>query len=92
MGLVDDTAHVCVLCHLSQAERIKDGVFKARMARPSIAAGPGEVARLVFEPGARCSAPGELGRAPGPARSAGGIRAIRGVFLLVTFLCTSKEK
>jgi hypothetical protein len=41
------------------------------MARPSIAAGPGVVARPVFEPGARFSAPGELGRAPGPARSAG---------------------
>jgi hypothetical protein len=53
------------------------------MARPSIAAGPGEVARLVFEPEARILR---------PVRSAGRCRAIRARFLLGTFLCTSKEK
>ena len=49
--------------------RIELGCSPPRMARPSIAAGIGGFARLVFEPEARFPAPGELGRAPMPARS-----------------------
>ncbi|OGI50896.1 MAG: hypothetical protein A3E57_06120 [Candidatus Muproteobacteria bacterium RIFCSPHIGHO2_12_FULL_60_33] len=76
----------------------------------SIAAGIGDVARLLIEPEAQLFvktserseqgyifAPGELGERPAVARRAGNRvvftrRSDRGGFLLVTFLCPSKEK
>ncbi|MEX2163827.1 MAG: hypothetical protein WD823_06250 [Sulfuricaulis sp.] len=66
--------------------------MKPRMARPSIAAGTGVVARLVFEPGARCIAPGELGRAPVPARSAGKMSRHPGGIFFGDFLLAEQKK
>ena len=58
---------------------------------------PGVFARLLIEPEARCSAPGELGERPAEARRAGerplfGRRSDRVSFSLVTFSWISKRK
>jgi hypothetical protein len=65
--------------------------FSPRMARRASQPVPGEVARPVFEPGARILRPASWGARRGPARSARGSRAIRGRVSLVTFFARAKK-
>ena len=63
-----------------------------RGRRPSIVAGSGGVASPVFEPEARCSAPGELGERRCRRDAQGGVGGFRGVVLFGDFLLDTQEK
>ncbi len=82
--------HSKILFNTQKAQAEKS-VFESRSRRRASQPESGE-ASLVFEPEARCSAPGELRRAPIPARSAGSRRRLRGVLSFGSFSLHEQRK
>jgi hypothetical protein len=84
-------------CSIPPAGMARVGVLKTPSERAEHRARPGVFARLLIEPEARCSAPGELGERPAAARRAGnrpvfGRRSDRAAFSFVAFFWLNKRK